>query len=233
MAISVIIPTLNEAPILGDTIAALRAQSPHEIIVVDGGSTDGTQDAASGATLLISAPRGRACQMNAGSWRATGDILLFLHADCRLGPGALAQAESILRRRGVAAGCFMMRVQARGLLYRWMERVAQARVRFAGIVYGDQGLFLRRELFRKIGGYPPLRLMEDVCLSRRLRRLGHMVVAPAQIDVSPRRWQHAGIVRQAICNWSLLLLAASGVHPDRLASFYPEVRGGLPPPTGD
>jgi len=224
MAISVIIPTLNEASTLQDTIAALWAQSPHEIIVVDGGSTDGTQNAASVASLLLSAPRGRASQMNAGAERATGDVLLFLHADCRLEPGGLVQAESILRRRGVAAGCFTMRVQSRGLLYRWMEWVAQARVRLAGIIYGDQGLFLRRELFQKIGGYPSLLLMEDLCLSRRLRELGRMVIAPARIGVSPRRWQRTGIVGQAIRNWSLLLLAGSGVHPDRLASFYPEVR---------
>jgi rSAM/selenodomain-associated transferase 2 len=162
--------------------------------------------------------------MNAGAARASGDVLLFLHADCSLEAGALRQAEECLRRRHVAAGCFTMAVQARGALYRWIDFVATARVRLAGFIYGDQGLFLRRELFGALGGFPPVRLMEDVYLSRRLRRRGRMVVVPARIAVSPRRWQRHGIVRQTIRNWTLLSLAAAGVHPDRLAAFYPAVR---------
>jgi rSAM/selenodomain-associated transferase 2 len=224
MSISVIIPTLNEESTLAAALRELRRQRPHEVIVADGGSSDGTRAAAAEADRFLEAPRGRARQMNAGAARATGDVLLFLHADCTLEDGALATAERCLRRRDVAAGCFTMAVRADGFLFRHIDAVATARVRLAGIVYGDQGLFLRRGLFERLGGFPPLRLMEDVFFSRRLRREGRIVVARPRIFVSPRRWQHAGLVRQTVRNWALLTLATAGVHPDRLAAFYPSVR---------
>lgn len=224
MPVSVIIPTLNEAAGLAALLEALRVQKPHEIIVADGGSTDATQEAARRADLFLTAPRGRAAQLNAGAARATGDVLLFLHADCTPEVGALEQAERCLRRRGVAAGCFTMRVQAAGALFRWIDCVATARVRLAGLVYGDQGLFLRRDLFERLGGFPPLRFLEDVAFSRKLRRSGRIVVAPARILVSPRRWQRTGVLRQTLRNWTLLCLWAAGAHPDRLASSYPAIR---------
>src|SRR5262249_2272213 len=224
MPVSIIIPTLNESAILSATIRGLRKQRPPEIIVVDGGSTDATRDASAEADVFLQAPRGRASQMNAGAAVATGDILLFLHADCMLESESLCQAESCLSQRGVAAGCFTMHVAADGLLYRWIDRVATARVRVAGMIFGDQGLFVPRGTFEKIGGLPPLRIMEDVAISRRLRRLGRIIVAPAHIHVSPRRWQRAGVLRQTLRNWSMLTLAAVGVHPNRLAHFYPAIR---------
>jgi rSAM/selenodomain-associated transferase 2 len=224
MPVSVIIPTLNEAACLAETLRGLRRQRPHEVLVADGGSRDGTREAAAGADLFLEAPRGRAAQMNAGAARAAGDVLLFLHADCTLEDGALAEAERLLRRPGVAAGCFAMTVTAAGLLYRLVDVCATARVRLTGLAYGDQGLFLRRDLFERLGGFPPLRLMEDVFFSRRLSRVGRVVVAARRIFVSPRRWRVAGPVRQTLRNWSLTALAAAGVHPDRLAAFYPAVR---------
>jgi rSAM/selenodomain-associated transferase 2 len=224
MPVSVIIPTLNEAALLGEAIRRLRGQRPHEIIVVDGGSTDATADVAHEADLFLQAPRGRASQMNAGAARASGDALMFLHADCVLTDGALGQAEECLRRRGVAVGCFTMHVEATGPLYRWIDFVAMARVRLTGIIYGDQGLFVRRTTFERLGGFPPLHFLEDVVFSRRLSRSGRVAVVPARIGVSPRRWQRAGIVRQTMRNWTLLTLAAAGVHPDRLARFYSVVR---------
>jgi rSAM/selenodomain-associated transferase 2 len=224
MGVSVIIPTLNEEGCLEETLRNLRLHKPHEIIVVDGGSTDSTARRATAADRFVQAPRGRGFQLNVGAAYATGDVLLFLHADCRLELGAMAAAEACLRRRGVAAGCFRMMVETRGLLYRWIESVAGARVRFAGLIYGDQGLFLRRELFERLGGFPSQRLMEDVRFSAKLRRHGRLVVAPRRILVSPRRWRHAGIIRQTARNWALLTLAAVGVDPDRLARWYPVIR---------
>jgi rSAM/selenodomain-associated transferase 2 len=225
MPVSVIIPALNEAAALPETLRNLRDQRPHEVIVVDGGSTDATRDlaAAEGATVLT-APPGRAAQMNVGAARATGDVFLFLHADCQLDPGAIAAAERALARRGVVAGCFTMRVRADGWLYRSIDACATARVRLTGLAYGDQGLFLRRSTFERVGGFPPVRLMEDVLLSRALRRLGRVVVLPQQVHVSPRRWQKEGLVRQTLRNWALTAAAAAGVPPDRLARFYPAVR---------
>jgi len=224
MPISVIIPTLNEAGALAETVASVRSQSPDEIIVADGGSSDGTRAAAAAADLFVEAPPGRASQMNAGAARARGDVLLFLHADCTLEQGALAEAERALQCPGVAACCFTMTVSAAGAAYRLIDACATARVRLTGIAYGDQGLCLRRATFKRLGGFPPLRLMEDVFFSRRLRRHGRVAVVPPRIFVSPRRWQRVGLVRQTLRNWALTALAAAGVPPDRLAACYPAVR---------
>ncbi len=224
MPVSVIIPTLNEQTCLAETLRSVRAERPHEILVADGGSTDATRALAAAADRFLEAPRGRASQMNAAAACATGDVLLFLHADCTLEPGALADAERWLRQPAVAAGCYTMTVRADGLLYRSIDACATARVRLTGLVYGDQGLFVRRADFVRLGGFPPLRLMEDVYFSRALRRRGRVVVSPRRIFVSPRRWQRAGLVRQTLRNWLLTALAAGGVHPDRLARFYPVVR---------
>jgi rSAM/selenodomain-associated transferase 2 len=224
MPVSVIIPTLNEAACLAESLRSVRAENPHEIIIVDGGSTDATCELAREADCVLHGPRGRAAQMNHGAAHATGDILLFLHADCTLDAGALLAAERCLGRRGIAAGCFRMNVTAAGPLYRLIDACATARVRLTGLAYGDQGLFVERRRFERLGGFPPLRLMEDVFLSKKLRREGRMVVASSRIYVSPRRWQRQGIVRQTLRNWTLTALAAGGVHPDRLATFYPAAR---------
>jgi len=224
MRISIIIPTLNEAGCIAQTIRCLRALQPHEIIVADGGSADDTRLLAREADLVLAAPRGRARQMNAGAVRATGDALLFLHADCTLDGGALDEAGRLLSTPGVLAGCFSMQVQAEGRLYRSIEACAAARVRLTGLIYGDQGMFLRRMDFEKLGGFPPLAFMEDLFFSRGLRGLGRVIVARSRIFVSPRRWQHSGIIRQTLRNWLLTGLAAGGVHPDRLARLYPNVR---------
>lgn len=221
---SVIIPTLNEAGCIAPTIEALRAQQPLEILVVDGGSSDDTVVRASAADVVLLSPPGRGRQMNAGAAQARGDFLLFLHADCTLGDGALAAATRCLDRTGAVAGCFSMCVRADGPLYRSIDAAASARVRLTGLVYGDQGLFLRRETFFRLGGFPGVHFMEDVLFSKRLRRHGRVVVLRDRIFVSPRRWQRVGLVRQTVRNWTLLALAAAGVHPDRLAQHYPAVR---------
>jgi rSAM/selenodomain-associated transferase 2 len=224
MSVSVIIPTLNEEGCLGQTLRQLRALRPHEIIVADGGSSDATSRVAADADRFVPGPLGRALQMNLGAAQATGDILLFLHADCLLETGALEEVERCLRRRGVVAGCFTMTVNAKGLLYRSIDVCATARVRLTGLVYGDQGLFLRRACFVRLGGFPRVRLMEDLFFSQELKRQGRIEVASRRIYVSPRRWQQAGLLRQTLRNWTLTALAAGGVHPDRLAAYYPSIR---------
>lgn len=224
MRVSVIIPALNEEGCIADTVDAVRREAPYEILVVDGGSVDQTVQRAAQADRVIQSPPGRALQMNVGADQATGDALLFLHADCLLERGALHEAQRVLSRSNIAAGCFRMRVAAEGFLYRCIDFCATARVRLTGIIYGDQGLFLRRDVFDRIGGIPSVRFMEDVLVSLRLRRSGRMVVAPSRIFVSPRRWQRRGLIRQTLRNWGLTTLAAVGVHPDRLARFYPAVR---------
>jgi rSAM/selenodomain-associated transferase 2 len=224
MTLSVIIPTLNEAAVLGETLRLLHTHDPHEIIIVDGGSTDATCQIAQAADLLLSSPRGRSAQMNEGARHATGDMFLFLHADCSLEQGALSAAERCLRQRRVIAGCFRMTVQAPGLAFRLIDAAATARVRLTGLIYGDQGFFITRQRFEQVGAFPELQLMEDVFLSLKLRKLGKLAVAPRRIFVSPRRWQKHGVVRQTLRNWTLTAVAAAGVHPDRLAAYYPVVR---------
>ncbi len=224
MNFSVIIPTLNEESCLAKTLHNLREQLPYEILVVDGGSTDATRAIAREGARLLSGPRGRAAQMNLGAANATAEALLFLHADCRLEAGALSAAARSLERPGVAAGCFRMRVEAEGIVYRMIDAAATARVRLTGLAYGDQGLFVTRRRFEEVGGFPPLRLMEDVFVSKGLRKLGRVEVVPRRIFVSPRRWRARGVVRQTLRNWALTALAAGGIHPDRLAALYPVVR---------
>lgn len=224
MSVSIIIPTLNEASCIATTIENVRQQLPLEIIVVDGGSTDGTPQLAQGADQIMSVAPGRAAQMNAGAAIARGRHLLFWHADCTLQASGLAALQRALERRTVIAGCFSMRVAAEGMVFRAIDACATARVRLTGIVYGDQGLFVRRDDFVRLGGFPGVRFMEDVLISQRLRREGRVVVLPQRIFVSPRRWQKVGIVRQTLRNWRLTGLALSGTPPDRLARYYPQVR---------
>src|SRR5205085_6946895 len=195
---SIIIPALNEEDGIEETVRSLRCERPYELLVVDGGSTDATRERAAAADGVLVGPRGRAAQMNHGAAHASGDVLLFLHADCTLEAGALGAAQRCVGRRGVAAGCFRMTVQASGLLYRVIDAWATARVRLTGLIYGDQGLFVRRSDFARCGGFPLLRFMEDVHLSRKLRSMGRIVVTEPRVFVSPRRWQKKGLVRQTI-----------------------------------
>jgi rSAM/selenodomain-associated transferase 2 len=224
MTISIIIPTLNEEACLAETIQAVRELRPFEVVVVDGGSTDGTAAAAAGADCFLTAPRGRAVQMNHAAHQARGQLLLFLHADCTLEAGVLEAACRVLRMPGVVACCFRQTVLGPHWLYRPIDWCASLRVRLTGLAYGDQGLCLRRELFIALGGFPEVPLMEDLLFSRRLQRHGRIMVAPKRVFVSPRRWRQAGIVRQTLRNWGLTGLAAMGVPPGRLARFYPVVR---------
>lgn len=222
---SVIIPTLNEEMSLPRTLASLRSHGAAEVIVVDGGSSDRTVELAGrGADVVLQGERGRAMQMNLGARQARGEALLFLHADCELEPGALAEATAWLSRQWVSGGCFRMMVPRPERLYRSIEAAATARVKLTGIAYGDQGMFVRRETFERLGGFPRVRLMEDVYFSCQLRRVGRVVVARSGIRVSPRRWERVGIVRQTLRNWALTGAVMCGIHPDRLARFYPPVR---------
>ena len=224
MSVSIVIPTWNEAEGIADTIRALRMQGACEIVVVDGGSSDATVALARDADHVLTSEPGRAFQMNAGADAARGDLLLFLHADCRLDPGALPAIERTLARPRILAGCFSMRIAADGWGFRSIDACASARVRFSGVVYGDQGLFLRRRDFEQLGGFPRVRFMEDVFFSQRLAQRGNVVVLPQRIHVSPRRWQKVGLMKQTLRNWTLTALALMGVSADRLVAYYPNVR---------
>jgi rSAM/selenodomain-associated transferase 2 len=222
--ISVIIPTLNEAASIADQISATRQLGASEIIVVDGGSADGTREFATGADIVLASEPGRAKQQNAGAVASRGDVLLFLHADCRLPAGAFESMRAAFQDERTVGGCFQQQIQAQGWLYRWLECGNAWRVRRLGMAFGDQGIFIRRAIFEDLGRFADVKLMEDVLLMKRLRQRGGFVLLDDRLSVSARRWQRHGIVRQTLRNWLLLALALSGVSPNRLARFYPNTR---------
>jgi len=218
--ISIIIPTLNEADRIAALIDDTRLLGNCEIIVVDGHSDDGTPQRAAAADRCLTAPRGRARQMNAGAAAARGDVLLFLHADCRLAPGSLDAVRTLLDDPRTVAGSFRQRIDAPGWGFRCLEWGNNLRVRLFGRAYGDQGIFVRRGAFDQLGGFPDVPFLEDAIFSKTIRKLGRLRLAEGIIHVSARRWERAGIVRQTLRNWTILLLARLGVSPARLAKMY-------------
>ena len=219
--ISIIVPALNEAASIAAAVESASASRPHEILVVDGGSTDETPALAqeAGATVL-GAMRGRGIQQNAGAGHATGDVLLFLHADTHLAADGCRQIEAALRDPRVLCGAFRQHIDAGQRRYRLLERGNAWRVRWLGLPYGDQGIFVRRSTFDQLGGFPEVPFMEDWLLMRRLRRLAWPVLLPGPLHVSARRWQRHGVLRQTLRNWCLTAAATAGVSPQRLARFY-------------
>ncbi len=224
MRISIIIPTLNEANNIQGLVEQTRTLGPCEIIVVDGNSTDDTVARAAGADQVLTSVSGRAKQQNLGASSSTGDVLLFLHADCRLPETSLVSISEVMTDQRVIGGCFQQRIDAPGWRYRIIERGNAARVCWLGMAYGDQAIFVRKSVFDSVGRFPDLRLMEDVFLMKRLTKLGKFVLLPDRLTVSARRWQKHGILRQTLRNWTLLTLAFCGVSPDRLARYYPNTR---------
>ena len=222
MQVSVVIPTLNESNLIRQSVQSVRSAGIDDIIVADGGSTDGTREMAAtlGCRVTLSA-QGRGIQQNQGARLAQGDILLFLHADSSLSDGCLPQLYKAFHRSQVIGGAFEHHIDADGVLYRAIEKGNALRVRVFRMAYGDQAIFVHRQPFEQLGGFPSIPIMEDVQLMRRLRRRGQIVLLPGPIRTSSRRWQRHGILRQTICNWFLLAAEQVGISPNELARFYP------------
>jgi rSAM/selenodomain-associated transferase 2 len=213
--LSVVVPALNEARGIRaalEALAPLRSRG-HEVIVVDGGSSDGTPELAAGlCDRVLSAPRGRALQMNAGARVATGEVLLFLHADTRLPPRA---DELILH--GSRWGRFDVEIEGRHPLLKVVACAMNLRSRLTGIATGDQAIFVRRDAFP---GFPEIALMEDVALSTALKRRSAPACLRERVVTSGRRWESRGVLRTIVLMWRLRLLYFFGVSPERLARRY-------------
>jgi rSAM/selenodomain-associated transferase 2 len=222
-SISIVVPVLDEAAAIAATLgdlAALREQGA-EIIVVDGGSRDATRSlAAPFADRVVDSPRGRALQMNAGARAARGATLLFLHADTRLAPGALDAIASGLERTGRAWGRFDVEISAGGAMLRLVAFMMNARSRLTGIATGDQAIFVRRDAFEASGGFPAIPLMEDVALSKILKRRSPPLCLRERAVTSARRWERHGTLRTIVLMWRLRLAYALGADPRRLARRY-------------
>lgn len=222
-ALSIIIPTLDEAEGIAATLAALQPLRARgcEVIVADGGSADGTAELARPlADTVVAAPRGRASQQNAGAAAATGDVLLFLHADTRLPADADRLVLNGLGRTGRGWGRFDVRLTGRHPLLRVIERMMGIRSRLTGIATGDQAIFVRRDWFRDVGGFPGIPLMEDVALSGTLKRRGRPLCLRAAVVTSSRRWESRGVWRTMLLMWRLRLAYALGADPAALAERY-------------
>jgi rSAM/selenodomain-associated transferase 2 len=225
--LSIIIPVLNEAGRIGKQLEALsRTDGIQEVIVVDGGSSDATtQIVRDHGVALLNASGGRGPQLNRGAERATGDALLFLHADVTLPRDAANVVQQTLDRVGVVAGAFRTRHVddvRQASAPTWL-RLADLRSRYTRAPYGDQALFLRRQTFQKVGGFPEQPLMEDVELCRRLRHLGRIHTARSEVQVSGRRFIEAPL-RHFLIMSTYPLLYRAGVSAESLARFYRQIR---------
>jgi rSAM/selenodomain-associated transferase 2 len=221
--VSIIVPTLDEAASIAATLVPLqpwRAQGV-EIVVADGESRDETVAiAAPLADVVLTAPRGRACQMNAGAAAARGSILVFLHADTRL---PLRAADVIRERLAASAwawGRFDVEIAGAPAALRAVAALMNLRSRWSGIATGDQAIFVRRAAFERVGGFPDIPLMEDVALSRALRAIAPPLCLRERVTTSGRRWERHGVWRTILLMWRLRLAYALGADPRRLAQRY-------------
>lgn len=242
LTIAVIIPVLNEARCIGETLSHTASLGFDDIIVVDGGSSDQTcsiVEACASHLLtapqntpasvpcsitLLSAPQGRARQLNTGAGAGRCDVLLFLHADTRLPPDAKYAVTDALSDSACIGGRFNVRFDSDRLSARVVGAMMNLRSRVSGIATGDQALFVRREAFERIGRFAEIPLMEDIDLTRRLKRAGRLAPRTESVVTSFRRWEQKGPLRTILLMWSLRFLYWIGVSPHRLQHFYGMVR---------
>lgn len=224
---SVIIPALNEAANIVRAVTSAQACGAGEVIVADGGSGDETCSLAKQCgAMVVLAPRGRAVQQNVGAKAASGDVLLFLHADNWLGKDAIPQIRDSLGRfrsrseRTTGCGAFRQKIEATPFIYRLLERGNADRVRWLGLPYGDQAIFVTRDLFDQVGGFPAEPFLEDVLFMQCLRRHSWPKLLPGPVHVNPRRWEKRGVLLQTARNWAILTAFSLGTSPKKLAEWY-------------
>ncbi|MCX5830174.1 MAG: TIGR04283 family arsenosugar biosynthesis glycosyltransferase [Deltaproteobacteria bacterium] len=222
---SIIIPVINEEAVINSTIEhleTLKVSESMEIIVVDGDRSGKTIGAVrNGNVKTAVGEKGRGNQMNNGAAMARGDIVVFLHADTRLPPNALALMEGALSDPNCLAGAFDLAIDSGRPIYRLIAKIASFRSRFTRIPYGDQAFFFRRNYFQDIGGFANIPLMEDVEIMWRIKKRGERIaIINRSVTTSARRWEKEGILLCTLRNWLLISLYFSGVSPERLSRFY-------------
>ena len=225
MRISVIVPVINEMDGINQLIGhlgSLKKGNDIEIIVVDGDPQGRTLNAIKDDRVTrVPSGKGRGKQMNKGAATATGEILLFLHADTYLPSGAFEKIAAVMRTGCYAGGAFDLGIESGRIALRILEQTASLRSRITRIPYGDQGIFIRREIFQSIGGYMDFPIMEDFDLMQRLKRAGHhIIIISDKVRTSSRRWEREGVLYCTARNWTLVTLYMLGVSPEKLARFY-------------
>lgn len=220
LKISVVIPVINEAPLIGDAIQSAWAAGVDQVIVVDGGSIDQTSQIASRQPCVwLESKPGRAIQQNLGAAAAEGDLILFLHADTTLSGDAGNQLKNAVT--GVRGyGGFRQQIMNQRRIYRWIENGNARRIRRSGMVYGDQGFFVTRTTWQELGPFPEEPLMEDYILSGRLKKRLKPILLQGPLQVDARRWEQYGAIRQTVRNQLITLGYGLGVSPKRLAAYY-------------
>lgn len=226
MKLSVVVPMLDEADAIAATLHAIRFGAPEaQLIVVDGGSSDESVEIAHPlCNLTLQAGRGRARQMNAGAAAADGDVLVFVHADTRV-PATFAQdIETALRDLGIAGGRFDIDLDDPRFAYRFIGALISVRSRLSRTGTGDQAIFVRREVFERMGGFPEIDLCEDLEFTRRLKRVGGIACLRSRVTTSARRWCKDRLVTTVLRMWLIRLLFLAGVSPTRLKRLYADIR---------
>ncbi len=227
MRLSIVIPVLDEALVMARALEAVRGGIAHgdEVIVVDGGSSDGTPGIATGSgARVVTSERGRGTQMNTGARAAGGDVLLFLHADTALPAQFRSDVEAVFEDPGVRWGRFDLDFDEGGPLLHLIARLISRRSRIFRSATGDQAIFVRREDFEAVGGYREPELFEDVDLSRRLRARGRMGIPKSRVITSTRRWRNRGVLATTLRMWTLKCLYLAGVPASRLVPHYRDER---------